>query len=458
METQQAERTATAAPPREAESKGALTVQGQREHQMVAPQRRMIPSEEVICGIDRMAELVTQMGEVPRGFVYPGNHPVTDLRGSPNLAKIKIAMLKGWYLDIDPLQSLQIICVINGIPSVYGDGALALVERSGLLEDIAEEEEGEKETFGYVVTVKRVGRPTPIVRRFMWADAVRAGLNQKEGPWQHYPTRMIQMRARAWALRDAFPDILSGLGIAEEIQDATGSYEVHSPETRPQEPSARGPVVATQEETPTFMLHDWQGQETEEVEGAASFLEALSADLGQLAAPQNRIAMLNHNDEAIARAREWLEKHEPGSDLPMVIETLGKRAKDQWEADERDRADRAKEAAETPPKKRGQRTARPPRDVDQEGKDVQLPDAPDEGRGDNAPKPDDAAFRIECVDANWMKWCYDAAETLRKMAGFRAEDFAAFERANADNLQKIPKSQQRAKDAVLDLIRQGKGE
>ena len=31
---------------------------------------------------------------------------------------------------------------------------------------------------------------------------------------------MLQMRARAWALRDAYPDVLSGIQIAEEMQDA----------------------------------------------------------------------------------------------------------------------------------------------------------------------------------------------------------------------------------------------
>jgi hypothetical protein len=30
---------------------------------------------------------------------------------------------------------------------------------------------------------------------------------------------MLQMRARGWALRDAFPDALKGLGIREEVQD-----------------------------------------------------------------------------------------------------------------------------------------------------------------------------------------------------------------------------------------------
>ena len=50
-------------------------------------------------------------------------------------------------------------------------------------------------------------------------DAKRAGLYGKQGPWQQYPKRMLQMRARAWALRDVFPDVLRGVHVAEEAQD-----------------------------------------------------------------------------------------------------------------------------------------------------------------------------------------------------------------------------------------------
>ena len=46
------------------------------------------------------------------------------------------------------------------------------------------------------------------------------------------------MRARSWALRDALPDVLRGLGVTEEVQDmgelrqTDGGTYVH--ETRPQ--------------------------------------------------------------------------------------------------------------------------------------------------------------------------------------------------------------------------------
>ena len=44
-------------------------------------------------------------------------------------------------------------------------------------------------------------------------------LIDKKGPWQQYPYRMLQMRARSWGLRDGFADALKGMQVREEIED-----------------------------------------------------------------------------------------------------------------------------------------------------------------------------------------------------------------------------------------------
>jgi hypothetical protein len=49
--------------------------------------------------------------------------------------------------------------------------------------------------------------------------AIKARLLGKAGPWTEYPTRMVQMRARAFAIRDAYADVLRGIRVAEEEQD-----------------------------------------------------------------------------------------------------------------------------------------------------------------------------------------------------------------------------------------------
>lgn len=58
-----------------------------------------------------------------------------------------------------------------------------------------------------------------VTARFSVADAKKAGLWGKQGPWQQYPARMLQLRARGFALRDAFPDVLRGIISAEEARD-----------------------------------------------------------------------------------------------------------------------------------------------------------------------------------------------------------------------------------------------
>jgi hypothetical protein len=132
---------------------------------------------------------------------------------------ILVCLQWGNELGLAPMQALQNIAVINGKPSVYGDAAMALVQHSPLCEDIQEYMEGEGTANPVAVCVaKRVGRKE-VVSKFSIDDAKRANLWGKQGPWTNYPKRMMQMRARGFALRDAFPDVLKGLITIEEAQD-----------------------------------------------------------------------------------------------------------------------------------------------------------------------------------------------------------------------------------------------
>ncbi|NBS88279.1 MAG: hypothetical protein EBS60_09435, partial [Verrucomicrobia bacterium] len=134
--------------------------------------------------------------------------------------------------------------IIDGRPTIWGDAALALVEASGLLIKIEERIEhtgisGDGQvpnsqngndvirSITAICQVLRSGRSEPITRTFSIEDAKRAGLWQKPGPWTDYPDRMLMMRARAFALRDAFPDVLMGLYLREEFE-GTSSRSLNS--------------------------------------------------------------------------------------------------------------------------------------------------------------------------------------------------------------------------------------
>jgi hypothetical protein len=135
-----------------------------------------------------------------------------------NPANILVAIQWGAELGLGPLQALQNIAVINGKPSVYGDAMLALVRGSPVCEDIIERIDRQDDNRIAVCEARRKGA-APVFGRFSINDAKRAGLWDKPGPWKQYPLRMLQMRARGFALRDAFPDVLRGVISVEEAGD-----------------------------------------------------------------------------------------------------------------------------------------------------------------------------------------------------------------------------------------------
>nr|WP_321985370.1 recombinase RecT [uncultured Lichenicoccus sp.] len=139
-----------------------------------------------------------------------------NYKGKP--ANIMLAVQMGSELGLSPMQAIQNIAVIQGRPAVWGDALLGLVRKDQRCKDVAETLTGEGEARVATCIVKRAGS-SDVVRTFSVADARRAGLWDKQGPWKQYPDRMLQMRARGFACRDAFPDVLRGLISAEEAAD-----------------------------------------------------------------------------------------------------------------------------------------------------------------------------------------------------------------------------------------------
>jgi hypothetical protein len=164
-------------------------------------------------------------------MVAASEFPPKDFRGKPE--SCMLAIQHGSEVGLSPMQSLQSIAVINGRPTIWGDAALALVQSSPVCEYVREYTEGEGDALVAVCEAKRRGYPAPTVVRFSVADAKKAGLWGKSGPWQQYPARMMTLRARGFALRNAFADALRGLITAEEAQDypqqATSAEPVKEP-------------------------------------------------------------------------------------------------------------------------------------------------------------------------------------------------------------------------------------
>lgn len=144
-------------------------------------------------------------------------------RGKP--ANTLIAMEMGYKLGLSFTQALQNIAVINGTPSLWGDAIIALALNHKECEAVIEDPlfEGDK-VIGYRCTVKRKGYE-PHSKIFTVNDAKKAGLWDKKGPWTQYPERMLQLRARSFAIRDRFADALLGLPMTEEVEDYNDAIE-----------------------------------------------------------------------------------------------------------------------------------------------------------------------------------------------------------------------------------------
>jgi len=172
-------------------------------------------------------------------FIAASNFIPKEFMGQP--ANVLVACQMGAELGLKPLQSLQNIAVINGKPVVWGDAMIAIVRSRSDCEYI--KETLDETTMTATCTIRRRGQPEES-RSFSESDAKTAGLWGKN-TWEKYPKRMLQMRARAFALRDVFGDALKGFQIAEEVQDydmqnitpikKTETKQAQEPSTYPEE-------------------------------------------------------------------------------------------------------------------------------------------------------------------------------------------------------------------------------
>jgi hypothetical protein len=181
----------------------------------------------------KYAEMISKSSLVPD--VFKGKAP-----------DILIAVQMGMEIGLKPLQALQNIAVINGRPTLWGDAVLAIVKASGTVERFTEN--WDEKTKTAICKARRKGDQDEIVRTFSMDDAKAAGLAGKQGTWQNYPKRMCQMRARSWALRDGWADVLKGFQVAEEVQDFDVT-NTHEAEIVAETPEVVMPVRASEKKS-----------------------------------------------------------------------------------------------------------------------------------------------------------------------------------------------------------------
>lgn len=258
---------------------------------------------ETVEEVFRLASAVAKSGLAPRGM--------------ETAEKLTVAIMTGLEVGLPPMFAINKIAVVNGRPTLWGDAVPALLWGRGFkLREWMEDGTAHCE----------VTRPdgAQVVRSFSDADAKKAGLLGKQGPWTQYPDRMKAMRARGFAARDGAADVLGGLYVAEEVIDGgvlkeasplrrsahavrkSGDYERFEADVRKCETADA--IDETVERWRSVLVTMPEGHEA----NAIAFAEAIKMQITQPDVPISDVA--GYLDK-LRKERGWCESEEHVAEL-----------------------------------------------------------------------------------------------------------------------------------------------
>ena len=168
--------------------------------------------------VQRLTHLLASSNLLPKKWRDPNT-------GEPLYNDILIALMQGMAFNFTPLESLNNIAVINGVPRFYGDGLVSLVRRHPCCIGLTVTYKGDLKDETLVATC--IGRRLHCngdieTQEFSFSieDAKNAKLwNKEKSPWVTYPKIMLGKRARGFVIRDLFADLIHGCITNEEADD-----------------------------------------------------------------------------------------------------------------------------------------------------------------------------------------------------------------------------------------------
>jgi hypothetical protein len=178
----------------------------------------------------RYAKMVLLAGAVPDNLIKDNTGKF--LPENERIARVVSVIAAGSEVGMGPMSAMANIALINNRRYIWGQGAVAIIQSSGQLEEMTVEKIGAppdnkattaqfSEDFGIKVTLKRRGQAAPYVGVYTVGMAKRAHLwlNTNKKPWIESPERQLYWRAFHTAAVDGFGDCLSGLSIRELAGD-----------------------------------------------------------------------------------------------------------------------------------------------------------------------------------------------------------------------------------------------
>jgi hypothetical protein len=195
----------------------------------------LAPTESEFQIMLKQSEMLVKTGFLPRDVNTP--------------EKAMAIILTGRELGIGTMAALNNINVIQQKPTISPQLMLALIERSGQLENlIIKNNQSPDNTIQHVsCTMKRKGR-TEHTEIFGSAEANRLGLLGKDN-YKKQPATMFKWRAVAACARVVFPDVILGLYTPDEMGadvDVTDTEEIVA--APPEE--KRNPIVVQMPQKP----------------------------------------------------------------------------------------------------------------------------------------------------------------------------------------------------------------
>lgn len=141
------------------------------------------------------------------------------------ISRLMIVIANGRRMNIGAHASCSYTYILKGKLCMYGDQVVAAVRLARYPSGKPKarklwptySQDGNK----CVYSVERLhedGEIEVVTGEFSMDDAKASGLLGKD-TWKGNPKRMLLNRARAFALRDAFADVLNGVSVYEELQD-----------------------------------------------------------------------------------------------------------------------------------------------------------------------------------------------------------------------------------------------